>query len=212
MKLKTLLASALVFLLLFWNSSNTAKASEIPNFPSCTMPQGELVVSYDSGIHGIPGDSSIHSGSDKVFRINDTTLIQCFCATNSQGIQTNWWKKNSLTEDEIDTLEKLGWIYIPNGSLWGLENTSYFASNSFYSCGPSGSSGGGSSSSSSSSGGSNSSSNNSSSGGIGGGEVLGQVLGAATGNLVSIYFFILLGIFFLIIFLLWKKPKNASAN
>jgi len=118
-------------------------SAEVPNFPSCLSPQGNLKVSYDSGIHGIVGQSGEFSGTDQVYTVSDTTLIQCFCASSGAGIQTDWWKMNSLSQDQIDQLVKLDWVYIPDGSAWGLESTAYLAKNSNYNCLPATTSGGG---------------------------------------------------------------------
>lgn len=107
---------------------------DTPNFPACVTATGTVIASYDSGTHGIVGDSGTYTGSDKVYKITDTTLVQCFCSTNGSGIQTNWWKTSSLTQEQFKQLEADGWIYVPNGAAWGLEDTSYMAKNSNYSC------------------------------------------------------------------------------
>lgn len=126
---------------LFFGSKNTL-AVEIPNFPSCSNPQGTIKVQYNDGTHGIVGDTSSYSGSDTVYQLDSGNLSQCFCSTNGQGIQTNWWKDSSLTEEERQILINSGWIYIPNGALWGLEETAYFAKNANYSCSGNGGNGG----------------------------------------------------------------------
>lgn len=105
-----------------------------PNFPSCRTPQGELKVYYPEGVHGIPGNSSVFTGKDWVYILSEDTLTQCFCALDSSGIQTNWWKVSSLTIDEIDMLTSEGWIYVADGSLWGLDRAPYMAKNINYSC------------------------------------------------------------------------------
>src|SRR3972149_12085302 len=109
-------------------------AAEVPNFPSCSNPQGTLKVSYDRGTHYIVGGGGA-PGRDGVYYTGDNTLIQCFCATDGSGIQTNWWKINSLSQEEIDQFVKLGWTYIPSGANWGLDESSYLAINQNYSCG-----------------------------------------------------------------------------
>ena len=131
MKLKLLLASALIFLV----GASPVLAVETPNFPSCTSPTGSVKVSYDSGIHGIPGDSGQYVGSDIVYTVSDTTLVQCFCAASGSGIQTNWWRDNSLSQQQINQLIGDGWIYIPDGSAWGLDPVPYLAKNSNFNCG-----------------------------------------------------------------------------
>ncbi|MBP7927533.1 hypothetical protein KAZ57_00075 [Patescibacteria group bacterium] len=106
----------------------------IPSFPFCQNPQGVVKASYSSGTHGIPGDSANYTGSDAVYTLTDETLLQCFCAEDADGIQTNWWKVSSLSIQDIEYLESLGWVYIPDGSLWGLDNAPYVAKNNDFSC------------------------------------------------------------------------------
>lgn len=113
-----------------------ALAINIPDFPSCVSPTGTLKISYDTGVHGIVGNPNAMSGSDRVYLVGDSNLVQCFCATDGSGIQTNWWKQSSLTQDQIDQLQKDGWTFIPDGSAWGLENTAYLAKNANFSCLP----------------------------------------------------------------------------
>lgn len=129
-----------VFVLFF--GSNLAFAVEIPTFPSCTNPQGTVKVSYDDGTHGIVGDTNQYSGKDTVYQLDNGNLSQCLCTSNGQGIQTNWWKISSLDEEQLQVLKNEGWIYVPNGALWGLEETPYMTLNSNFSCGT-GSNGGG---------------------------------------------------------------------
>jgi len=158
-----------IFLLI---STVHAFAIGIPNFPTCSNPEGTLVVSYDSGTHGVVGGTS-YSGNDKVYKFSNSDLIQCLCTTDGKGIQTNWWKASSLGQDEVNILEKDNWIYIPNGTVWGLEDSAYMAKNINYSC-----------LSDSGTGGSNGSSSS-----------VGQVLGLAfTGNIKLIYSVFALGI------------------
>ena len=115
-------------------STRNVLAVDEPNFPLCSNPQGALVVSYNSGVHGIPGDLSEHVGSDKVYSLTSNTLIQCFCSVSGDGIQTNWWMVSSLTDEQKRILQSEGWILIPNGALWGLEEAPYMAKNSNFSC------------------------------------------------------------------------------
>jgi hypothetical protein len=142
MKLKVLLS--LFFVVLAMGTFvPRVYAIDVPSFPSCVSINGTLKVSYDSGIHGIVGDPSVHQGSDKVYLVGDSNLTQCFCSETGAGIQTNWWKVSSLNQDQIDQLTKQGWTYIPSGSAWGLDDSAYMAQNSSYSCNSSNNGGGG---------------------------------------------------------------------
>lgn len=172
---KLLFLTVLVFILLS-DSASRAFAITTPTFPSCVNPQGTLKTSYDSGTHGVPGNTSTFTGKDSVYTLSNDTLMQCLCADNGQGVQTNWWKVSNLTTDEVAVLVSQGWTQIPDGSAWGLEATPYLAKNSNFACFP----------------------------GTGGPEVLGastsnsDVLGlATTGNAAFILSVILAGITFL---------------
>lgn len=168
------LASLLLGLLIFLSADTQAEGYTLPEFTSCINPQGNLKVSYDSGTHGIAGRTGIYQGKDSVYTISSNSLTQCFCADSGAGIQTNWWKISGLTENEIDILKSQGWIYIPNGKLWGLEEGSYLAKNSDYSCKSSNGNGGQ---------GGSSFSNNGSGNVAGSASAVGSVLGlASTGN------------------------------
>jgi hypothetical protein len=125
--------SVLVLLLLSILVS-PVKAQSIPVFQQCINPHGTLKVKYDFGTHGIPGDPGVYSGSDAVYQTTSNTLIQCYCAQDGSGIQTNWWRASSLAQEEIDNLENQGWVYIPDGSLWGLDQAPYVAKNSNFTC------------------------------------------------------------------------------
>ncbi len=177
-------------------SAKKSLALTTPNFPSCVNPSGDLIVSYNSGIHGVPGRDVSYSGTDSVYSLDGGHVLQCLCTVNGDGLQTNWWKISSVTEDELNTLKANGWFLIPDGSLWGLEKASYMAQNLDYACV---SSGGGSSSSSSSS--------SSSDGQVQGTSTrFGQVLGlATTGTLPVIASYLGLGLALLFVSRLLKK-------
>jgi hypothetical protein len=140
-----------------------------PSFPACANPQGTTKASYSEGAHGIVGSGTTYTGRDEVYTLTDDTLTQCFCPADGFGIQTNWWKASSLSENDINVLKSEGWIYIPTGALWGLSDAPYVAKNSNYSCLPGGTGGG---------------SSEVLGEGTGGGEVLGL---AATGDRVLVY-------------------------
>lgn len=167
-------------------SPKQAGAFTIPESPSCEYPEGTLKVHYDDGIHGIPGDTREHRGADDVYRITESTLLQCFCPPSGIGIETNWWKASNLTPEEIEALKRDGWIYIPNGALWGLDDAPYLAISDEYICG-----------------------------GVGGGEVLGASTGpefdfASTGNTSLIYVLSSLGSILLAAGLLLRKKSKKN--
>ncbi len=180
---KILFAAAIIFALV--TSSKNAHAQASPDFPFCFNPQGTVVASYSSGTHGIPGDGNVYEGSDTVYAFNDKQLIQCFCPPTGTGIQTNWWKFSELSQDQVNNMVAAGWVYIPDGSAWGLDNAPYLAKNYRFECvfGGKGGGGGESQVTTSSSGGGQVL-------GIGGGEVLGL---ASTGNKAQIYGFLAFG-------------------
>lgn len=110
-------------------------AVTVPSFPSCVNPQGTLKVSYDSGVHGVVGMTDEKRGSDKVYQLSgNDQLTQCFCPENGNGIQTNWMKVGDKSQEDVETLKREGWIYVADGSAWGLDATAYLAKNSDYNC------------------------------------------------------------------------------
>ncbi len=187
MKKVLFLLSTITYLL---TSATPAFAVTTPSFPACANPQGSIKVSYSEGTHGIVGSGQTYTGKDTVYTLTDTTTTQCFCGADGNGIQTNWWKASSLTENEIEILKSEGWHYIPTGSLWGLAVDPYLAKNISYRCLAD--------SSSSTTNGSvqGSSTTQDLDTGTGGGEVLGL---AATGDSALVYGSFLLGALFLIV-------------
>jgi hypothetical protein len=108
---------------------------EEPTYPHCLNNQGEIKVVHYNGKHGIPGDTREYYGTDQVNILSNSTLVQCYCPDKgSTGVQTNWWKANEMSESEIETLIKVGWIYIPDGKKWGLSEGAYLAKNTEYEC------------------------------------------------------------------------------
>lgn len=111
-----------------------ANAATIPTFPACANPEGTVKANYNSGVHGVAGDGTTYSGKDTVYTLGENTLTQCLCPASGNGIQTNWWKAGSLTQDEINVLISQGWILIPDGAAWGLDSGPFLAKNSSYTC------------------------------------------------------------------------------
>jgi len=105
-----------------------------PNFTSCLNPQGTIQARYDSGVHGIVGDSATYSGQDTVFSLSGNNVTQCFCANTGQGIQTNWWDVRGMNPSDIAFLKNQGWILVQTGQTWGLVNDPYLAQNMNFTC------------------------------------------------------------------------------
>ncbi|CAN5281674.1 hypothetical protein BH10PAT1_BH10PAT1_6570 [soil metagenome] len=133
----------LAFFVAFLIIGNTVFAVDIPNFATCPNPNGSVIASYEDGDHGIVGDYSTHTGRDSVYQTTSTTDTQCYCPGNNyDGIQTDWWNVSGLSQQDITGLISNGWIFVPNGSVWGLEDAPYLAKNINFAC--SGGQGGGS--------------------------------------------------------------------
>lgn len=140
---RSILASIIALVAVFLTFGATGSYAYVrPTFPSCLNPQGQVQVYYNDGTHGVPGDSKTYSGYDAVYYLTDESSTQCLCANDGSGIQTNWWKVSSLTQNEITQLTYQGWTYVPDGSVWGLQHAPYLAQNSRYTC--TGGNGGGS--------------------------------------------------------------------
>jgi len=170
MKLSRILLISFLALFGLSFSASRVLAVEDSFFPSCVNPQGIVQASYGTGLHGVPAVDDRFTGADTVYAFSTTKYTQCLCADSGQGIQTNWWKASSLSEDQVAELKTDGWTLIPNGADWGLEDAAYYTKSGSFSCGSGGNGGEGSSSSS------------------------GSVLGlASTGNIVFIYSIFILG-------------------
>ena len=128
--------SVLLFSFLLLVQAGTSYASITPpGFPSCVNPSGTQKVTYNSGLHGIPGTIAEYRGSDAVYQVTGDTLTQCFCPqSGNTGIQTNWLKVPSISDEDLQGLKNQGWSYIPNGALWGLDPVGYATKNQEYVC------------------------------------------------------------------------------
>lgn len=120
--------------MLFGYAAQIAQAVTIPTFPSCTATQGSIIAYYAHGTHGVPGDTTTYTGSDTVYKVDDVRVLQCLCPENGEGVQTLWWQYGALSEDDLATLLMKGWVWIPNGTAWGLNDAPYLAKNSSFSC------------------------------------------------------------------------------
>lgn len=133
MNLKRLIFS-LFSVPLFLMAVEPAYAWMPPTFPSCLNPQGSVLASYSTGLHGVAGSTNQYQGQDNVYQLSAGNNMQCLCPDNGEGIQTNWWEVSGMSQSEIASYESQGWIYIPTGSAWGLSDAAYLAQNVTYSC------------------------------------------------------------------------------
>ncbi len=115
-------------------TARNVSAQSVPTFPSCLQPQGTLIAQHVSGPHGVPGDLNTYNGIDTVYKLTNDTYVQCLCAGNGVGIQSNWWNVRNLSEQQINSLTRSGWKSIPNGYAWGLTEGGYLAQNTQYNC------------------------------------------------------------------------------
>lgn len=127
---------SILYILLLLTFTTKAVASEEPAFGSCLNPQGEIVASYGNGTHGVPGRDNSYTGTDNVYSIGNGNYAQCLCPDGGNGIQTNWLKVSADEQDKIKVYQSQGWIYIPDGSAWGLSADPYLAMNSEFACNP----------------------------------------------------------------------------
>lgn len=195
---KLILSAILGFAFLAVYVSNTFAAVIEPNFTSCVNPQGSIRASHTSGTHGVAGDTNTYTGVDTVYTLNENTYTQCLCTDNGQGIQTNWWNVSSLTQKDLDIFVNQGWIFIQNGSAWGLDSAPYLAKSSNFVCNGTG----------------GDSSSNSSDGGTGGpvagsSSSIDEFLNlASTGNKIFILLVIFTGISLLSLGLILNLKKS----
>jgi len=106
-----------------------------PDFPSCVNPQGSIIANYSSGTHGVPGIVTSFQGTDTVYAVTKEAIVQCLCPVNGEGVQTNWWKIPALSREEIESFKSQGWVFVPDGLVWGLNPTAFLARNANFSCG-----------------------------------------------------------------------------
>lgn len=104
------------------------------SLPSCVAPTGNVIADYNDGTHGIVGNGS-KEGRDTVYAYGNGNVLQCLCATDGNGTQTIWLNASNLTNDQIKIYQNQGWIYVPDGTAWGLTEGSYLAQNTSYLCG-----------------------------------------------------------------------------
>jgi hypothetical protein len=131
MNKKTFVA-ALIVPTLYLSAAFPVSANSVPDFGSCVNPQwSQTQVNYGDN-HGVVNVGT-YSGTDSIYSSNGNVL-QCLCTNSGAGYQTNWLNAGGYSNSEIENLEAQGWIYVPDGSLWGLSHNAYLAKNVSYSC------------------------------------------------------------------------------
>jgi hypothetical protein len=131
--LKTVLLVLSIYVA-YLSSANPALASEAAiDSASCLTPVGSVIADYQDGTHGIVGQGSM-VGKDTVYQLPNGNALQCFCSVTEGGVQTNWVKTSTLSEDQIKIYENQGWMYVPSGAAWGLSDEPYLAQNMSYGC------------------------------------------------------------------------------
>lgn len=101
-----------------------------PSFNSCQNLYGTPgdIAGYETGLHQIVGGGLLE-GSDNVFSQDGGNYLQCYCpAEGVDGIQTNWWLADDLSQEDIDYYVSMGWFY-ENGMQWNLGDHWYLAKN-----------------------------------------------------------------------------------
>lgn len=108
-----------------------------PSFNTCQNLYGTPgdVASYETGFHQIVGGGLL-DGYDNVYSLDGGNYLQCYCPTEGEdGIQTNWWLADDLSQEDIDHYKSMGWFY-ENGMQWNLGDYWYLAKNMDAVCAP----------------------------------------------------------------------------
>ena len=129
---KKSLAMTSIAATLFMSAALPVYANPVPEFGSCLNPQGTKTQENHGSNHGVVNVGTF-SGVDSIYSSNGNTM-QCLCADNGAGYQTNWLKASNYSHDQIDSLKAQGWIYVPEGKDWGLDQGPYLAKNETYTC------------------------------------------------------------------------------
>lgn len=182
--------AVIALIILLTVSPQSVSAVSIPDFGSCLNPQVVATQINNGNSHGVVGQNTPYSGQDSIYNLSNGNVLQCLCTIEGSGVQTNWLKAAGLSQEETSSLKAQGWIYIPTGASWGLEDVAYVAKNISYSC---------------------KSNQPTPTPGIQAAVAAIQpgILGlAATGNAVALYSFVLAGLFSLLVGLLLKKTSK----
>lgn len=117
---------------LFLATASVANANAVPDFGSCLNPQWSKTQENTGSNHGVVGLGSF-AGVDSIYR-NGGNVLQCLCTDDGKGYQTNWLKADNMSDSQKSELKSQGWMYVPYGKDWGLDDTPYMAKNIEYTC------------------------------------------------------------------------------
>jgi len=102
-------------------------------FGSCVNPQWSVSQVNKGNDHGVVGHTESYAGTDTIYKSSGNAL-QCLCIENGKGVETKWMDASGLSDSQVATYKKEGWIYVATGSNWGLNDVQYLAKNSDYAC------------------------------------------------------------------------------
>ncbi len=118
---------------LYLSAAFPAYANPTPSFGTCLNSQwSQIQVNAGDQKHGVVGIDSFY-GTDTIYESGGNAM-QCLCTDQGQGYQTNWMKAAAMSQSQIDNYKAQGWIYVPLGKEWGLDDSTYLAKNSSYTC------------------------------------------------------------------------------
>jgi hypothetical protein len=102
-------------------------------FGSCVNPQWSVSQVNKGNDHGVVGHTESYAGTDTIYKSGGNAL-QCLCIENGKGVETKWMDASGLSDSQVATYKKEGWIYVATGSNWGLKDVPYLAKNSDFAC------------------------------------------------------------------------------
>ena len=136
MFMNTLFTFILVFVLALTSVQPVAASGAQNNgveFGSCVNPQWSVSQVNKGNDHGVVGETESYAGTDTIYKSCGNAL-QCLCIENGKGIETKWMDASGLSDSQVSTYKKEGWIYVATGSNWGLKDVPYLAKNSDFAC------------------------------------------------------------------------------
>lgn len=129
---KKLLSMSAIAATLYMSAALPVYANAVPDFGTCVNPQWSQTQVNTGSNHGVINVGSF-AGTDTIYQSNGNVL-QCLCTDSGEGYQTNWLKVSDYSNAQIDELKAQGWMYVPYGKDWGLDNAPYLAKNETYTC------------------------------------------------------------------------------